>query len=276
MNQEIIKLLLAPFSFEEVKAKIQVYSNDKTKGMAVFYLDSRAIQKRLDETVGTYKWANQYSPWQNNAQICGISIFNEERNEWVTKHDGAENSDIEATKGGLSDAFKRAAVLWGIGRYLYQIDGVWVEVEPRGKGYVIKENQKGRLKATYEAAVKNLFGVAANNPTAGNQSATQPTAPSTPQNAISNPPQPTSPLSNDKQAPLALVPPLYKIHSIKPSGKGSQLLELCDCSSGEIKSAYVKAGQQGIVVGKNIQNVHLEEKEGTFGKYNLLASYQAA
>ena len=38
---------------------------------------------------------------------------------WVTKSDGAEDSTIEAVKGAYSDSFKRAAVKWGIARYLY-------------------------------------------------------------------------------------------------------------------------------------------------------------
>lgn len=45
----------------------------------------------------------------------------------VTKWDGAENTDVEAVKGGLSDSMKRAAVQWGIGRYLYQLEEGWAE-----------------------------------------------------------------------------------------------------------------------------------------------------
>jgi len=52
---------------------------------------------------------------------------------------GAENSDIEPVKGGLSDSFKRAAVQWGIGRYLYSLGAVWVDVEQRGKNVYITE-----------------------------------------------------------------------------------------------------------------------------------------
>lgn len=43
--------------------------------------------------------------------------------------DGAENTDIEPVKGGLSDAYKRAAVKWGIGRYLYDMEAAWVDVD---------------------------------------------------------------------------------------------------------------------------------------------------
>ena len=315
MKQNISKLL-SPFPYEEVDAKIQVVSNDKTKGMAVFYLDSRAIQKRLDEAIGPLNWSNHYSSWQDKAQICGISIFNEERGEWVTKHDGAENSDIEAIKGGLTDAFKRAAVLWGIGRYLYQIDGCWVEIEQRGKGSYIKDNQQNRLKAVYEAAVKKIFAAAANSfgasgegkvsaaernpaqpqgavlaerstpvqgkPRTANSQAAPPasaSAPITTPESNNNEQKPTSisqaPVREVKSASAAPSAFEFKVHSVKPSGKSSQLLELCD-GDGEITSAYVKSGEQGIAVGAYLRNVRIEEKTGAYGKYSLIAGYELA
>ncbi len=157
MNQEIIKQLRAPFPFEQVEAKVQVTNGDKTKGLIVFYLDARAVQERLDTVLGPFGWRNEYKPWQDKAQICGLSIYNAERSEWTTKYDGADNSDIEAIKGGLTDAFKRSAVLWGVGRYLYQMDGMWAEVEQHGKGSYIKDNQQGKLKTEYD--IKNKKAV---------------------------------------------------------------------------------------------------------------------
>ena len=68
--------------------------------------------------------------------MCGISIRVPRENgatEWVTKWDGAENTDIEAVKGGLSGAMKRAAVQWNIGRYLYNLEEGWVEVSDKGQ-----------------------------------------------------------------------------------------------------------------------------------------------
>ena len=139
--EEIIRRLREPFNGREIEWKIQVTSQDKQRGMAVAYMDARAVQKRLDETVGPFNWKNVYSLWHDNSQICGISIFYDERKEWVTKFDGAENSDFEPIKGGLSDSFKRAASVWGIGRYLYEMEGIWVEIEARGKSFLIKQNE---------------------------------------------------------------------------------------------------------------------------------------
>jgi len=89
--------------------------------LAIPYINNRAIQQRLDDVLGADRWQNTYQPAPNGAgTLCGISVKTE--TEWVTKWDGAENTDIEAIKGGLSNAMKRAAVQWGIGRYLYQLE----------------------------------------------------------------------------------------------------------------------------------------------------------
>ena len=74
--EEMIKKLREPFSSKEIDWKIQVTTQDKSKGMAVVYMDARAVQKRLDEVVGAFNWKNVYSLWHDNSQICGISIFN--------------------------------------------------------------------------------------------------------------------------------------------------------------------------------------------------------
>lgn len=279
MKQEIVKLLGKPFHYDDVKAKIQTLNGDKTQGMAVFYVDSRAIQNRLDEVVGTFNWKNQFSPWSDKAQICGISIFDEARGEWITKFDGADNTEFEAIKGGLSDAFKRSAVQWGIGRYLYRVGSVWVNVEQRGKGHYIKDDQLPKLKTMYEAALKRIFGNdAVQKPPAGNDNSSatqQPIAPQ--QNTAVKPtqPAPQQPAGN-KQAPPETIPPgHFRIHSVKPSGKESQLLEMCD-DGGEIVSAYVRLGVKGIAAGAVLRNVKIEEKSNAFKKFKMLAQYEVA
>ena len=72
---------------------------------------------------------------KKKAQLCGISIWDSEKEGWVTKWDGADDTAIEPIKGGLSGAMKRAAVQWGIGQYLYDIDDMWVDIVPYGKSY---------------------------------------------------------------------------------------------------------------------------------------------
>jgi len=259
-HEEIIKRLREPFTAKEIEWKIQVTTQDKSKGMAVAYLDARAVQKRLDEVVGPFNWKNVYSLWHDNSQICGISIFHAERGEWIVKFNGAENSSVDPIKGGLSDSFKRAATTWGVGRYLYEMEGVWVEIETKGKSSVIKQNQMGKLEAEYNAAVKRIFGSAAPKQQSAPVQQAQPPAATVGTNAAPSAGNPNSD---------------FKVQSVKPSGKSSQVLELI-AGSGEVVTAYIKAGDQSIVNGSNLREVRLERKTSSFGEYNLITQYKAA
>ena len=270
-HEEIIKRLQEPFASKDVEWKIQVTTQDKTRGMAVAYLDARAVQKRLDEVVGPFNWKNVYSLWHDNSQICGISIYNAERNEWVTKFDGAENSDIEPIKGGLSDALKRAASAWGIGRYLYEMDDIWVEVEANEKTTDIRENQMGKLEAEYNAAVNKIFGS-----TPEQQAAPVPAAPPAKTAPTSAAPPSSAALADTSTASLVENSANdFKVQSIKPSGKASQLLELIG-GTGEVITAYIKASDQVIAVGSHLRGVQMERKNSSFGEYNLITDYKAA
>ncbi len=92
---------------------------------------------------------------KNNAsQICTISIYDDSLKEWISKSDGAELSNYSPIKGGLSDAFKRAAVKWGIGRYLYEITPVWVNVYMRGDKIYIQDDEMPKLQQRYITFLK--------------------------------------------------------------------------------------------------------------------------
>ena len=140
MDLNILKDFFRP---DEIEFRVGATNRDKTKGIALAYVTNRAIQNRLDEVCGPENWRNEYKPWKDKAQLCGISI--KVGDEWITKWDGGTDSisrqegDYDmCIKGGLSGAMKRAAVQWGIGRYLYDIPNVWVEIVPVGKSYKFK------------------------------------------------------------------------------------------------------------------------------------------
>lgn len=272
MNQDTIKQLREPFPFAEVEAKVQVMTADKAKGMVVFYLNGRAIQSRLDEVIGPFNWKNQFTAWHEKAQLCGIAILNEDRNEWIGKFDGAECSDIEPIKGGLSDSFKRAACMWGIGRYLYEIDGVWCEVEQKGKSTIIKQSEHGKLEKAYNAAVAKIFGTYPNqSATSGTQTSSAPA----PKPSKTQKPTPATQPS-ESTSPSPSTPSVdYTIKSVKPCGKGSQLLELID-NTGAVTAAYVRAGDKSIATGSRLHNVEMEQKSGSYGAYNLINNYRLA
>jgi len=135
--------LKAPFPPERVSWRVGSTNKEKTKGMALCYIDARDVMDRLDAVCGPAGWQNTY-PHANGKTVCAIGI--KVGDEWIWKSNGAGDSDIEAEKGALSDAFKRAAVQWSIGRYLYDVESPWVEIEPFGKSYKIKETEYRRLR----------------------------------------------------------------------------------------------------------------------------------
>ncbi len=143
------KKLCEPFPPDRVSWRVGSTSGDKTRGLALGYIDARDVMQRLDEVVGPENWQCRYSHAENKT-VCEIGILiprHEDMPEWVWKADGAGDTDFEAEKGALSDAFKRAAVRWGIGRYLYDLPAEWVHIEPAGKSYRIKEHELKRLTA---------------------------------------------------------------------------------------------------------------------------------
>lgn len=125
-----------PFPPDRISWRIGSTSRDKKKGLALAYIDARDVMQRLDEVCGPANWQCDY-PHAGQKTVCRIGI--RINGEWIWKSNGAGDTDIESEKGALSDAFKRAAVLWGIGQYLYDLDSPWVElnsVERDGKVYV--------------------------------------------------------------------------------------------------------------------------------------------
>lgn len=158
-TREMQAALAKPFAPEDLEWRLQNTIEETMRGMAVPYVTNRAIQNRLDEVCGPENWYNEFKPWHSNgkkdAQLCGIAIYFEGKG-FITKWDGAEDSDIEPIKGGLSDSMKRAAYQWGIGRVLYSLDTVWVDIERRGRSYVIKASERKKLDDAYLNALKKL------------------------------------------------------------------------------------------------------------------------
>lgn len=139
-----LKELANPFPETDITWRIQHAGkkNGKLWARVLAYVTNRAIMERLDQVVGPGNWQNQFREWQGTAQLCGISIHIAD--EWVTKWDGAGQTDIESIKGGLSDSMKRAAVQWGIGRYLYNMPKtIWANIHENGKyPGVLKDGEK--------------------------------------------------------------------------------------------------------------------------------------
>lgn len=99
----------------------------KATGLTLLlYKDARCDMNVLDETVGPLNWKREHTRDNRN---CIVSIYDEDKKEWIGKEDTGTESNTEADKGLASDSFKRACVNWGIGRELYTAPFIWVKKE---------------------------------------------------------------------------------------------------------------------------------------------------
>jgi len=134
--EDMIKLLASPFDAKSISWRVGAVYDGKAIPLA--YLTSRDVMQRLDDACGAGGWQCRY-PFEG---CCEISILID--GNWITKTNGADQTNIEGVKGQYSGAFKRAAVLWGIGRYLYDIPNIWMPIENKKftPATLIKLNEK--------------------------------------------------------------------------------------------------------------------------------------
>lgn len=130
---KIMVALAAPFDPSQIHWRPGSTTKDKTRCMALAYVDARDVMNRLDEVAGPEAWTDRMER-VGDAYICHIGLWLPTNDQavdfhWVFKSDSAGETQIESAKGGASDAFKRAAVKWGIGRYLYALDSPWVDYD---------------------------------------------------------------------------------------------------------------------------------------------------
>lgn len=143
----ILDKLAAPFPPDAVSWRVGSTTADKSKGMALAYLDARDVMGRFDEVCGGFGWSSRHEVSPDGKKVtCHIGVRNPETGEWVWKSDGAGETDVEGEKGSYSDSLKRSAVAWGVGRYLYGLASPWVELEQRGRTHVIKASEQPKLR----------------------------------------------------------------------------------------------------------------------------------
>jgi hypothetical protein len=131
----ITEQLSAPFPPEAIHWRSQqVFERDgRYSALALAYIDARDVMDRLDEVCGPCGWQDSYVETPKGRVICSLSILCGD-GEWISKSDGAGDTAVEGEKGGISDAFKRAGVKWGIGRYLYALGNVYAPCEANKRG----------------------------------------------------------------------------------------------------------------------------------------------
>ncbi|UYI79672.1 MAG: Rad52/Rad22 family DNA repair protein [Fusobacterium varium] len=141
--KEMMNKLQEPFEESEIEFRVGATNSDKTKGMALAYVQARAIQNRLDNLFGVDGWSVSYKEITAGF-ICSLSV--KINDKWITKEDGAAITEFESVKGGISSAFKRVASSgFGIGRYLYNAKNMWFPIKQQGKGYIFITEPKLEL-----------------------------------------------------------------------------------------------------------------------------------
>lgn len=132
MKASDLPKLAAPFPKEDIHWRAQTVTREGNKALALAYVDARDVMERLDIVCGPEGWQTEHADAGGGRLVCRIGILVD--GEWIWKSDGAGATDVEADKGAFSDAFKRAAVPWGVARYLYGLGNTYVPCEAKDTG----------------------------------------------------------------------------------------------------------------------------------------------
>lgn len=299
--QKIYEQLRMPFAAQDVDWRVQRVTSDKANGLIVAYLNARAIQTRMDEVVGPGNWKAEFYPWHAvehngkrfDSQLCTISIYDDERQIWVPKTDGAEDTDYEPVKGGLSDSYKRAAVQWCVGRYLYNLPTpIFAHVRQAGKTYVIADGEYPKLMKIHDDLVIRMFGKDALERARQQSHAriwqgTLSPAASSGANAASAAPESSGPqmkrtdaeqkAANAGNRAIVLAGPRYTVTRVLPRKFRSVDALIVDIQKedGDILTAFVLNPDTALQPGSILTNARFKRKAGTNDKLSfiILESY---
>lgn len=139
MDKKIFEQLAAPFPVKDIEWRIAqsgFKQNDEPWAKCLAYVNARAIMDRLDAIVGHENWSHEFTPFsigEHHGAKCRLSITDRMEARPIVHEDVCDASDIEPLKGAVSGALKRAAVHFGIGRYLYDLDEGWAIFSDQGR-----------------------------------------------------------------------------------------------------------------------------------------------
>lgn len=146
--KSVKQLEMEEIKFRNLRAdelEVRVGERKNGKMTLLVYKDARVDANILDETVGQFGWACQFKE-EKGTLFAGIALKSED-GTWIWKWDAGAPSNFEKEKGEASDAFKRAAFKWGIGRGLYTAPKIRVdESNATHKVSYINYDEKGRIK----------------------------------------------------------------------------------------------------------------------------------
>ena len=214
--------LAKPFDPSEVELKVQATTQDRKRGMVVAYVDARTVMDRLDAVIGPGNWRDSYYVSTDKEVggkrvvevVCLLGVRAQEGGEWIEKQDVGEGDTLKAA---TSDALKRAAVKFGVGRYLYKLPKVWADLDERGQ---IKD---------YEAVKARLLS--------GGATSHEPERPVSSRNTGA---ASTASGGNDpKRGPIGFILRLARKHAAEGESEHQVALELASaCFGREVKRLF--------------------------------------
>ncbi len=141
LTREQLEQLRKPFPASKISFKCQTKPNEKGNSLVVAYIDARDVMERLDDVMGP-DWSDRYEKAGTaKGLVCYLTICG------VTRADvGDDDNENEPVKSAYSDAFKRAAVKFGVGRFLYDLPKMWAKAKPAGKSFVLEDGEIERLR----------------------------------------------------------------------------------------------------------------------------------
>lgn len=153
MNRIIEWDLLTP---EDIEVRVATTRNGKTT--LLLFQDSRCAMRALDKQFGNFGWQMDYKVVGD--QIYGtLSIYDEEKDIWVSKSDTGDKSNISEDKGQSSDILKRCIVRWGYARELYTAPKIVVDDDGYGcSGYKVSEISYDGNRKIIHLVLVNRFG----------------------------------------------------------------------------------------------------------------------
>ncbi len=153
--KEIGAALAAPFDAKDIEFRPQgrPFDSKGKKWIRVLtYIDARAVQDWLDAIVGLENWSFDFTP----ISVAGSALMAAKGTltiHGISKSDIGDAGNTEQSKSTVSDALKRAGVMFGIGRYLYDLPDAYAQCDEKGQ---ILKDEFDKLKANYTKATQLL------------------------------------------------------------------------------------------------------------------------
>jgi hypothetical protein len=130
---DIADRLAEPFDPAEIRWKPAAVSGNRA--LAIAFIDARTVMQRLDDVLGVTGWTDAYKFLPDGSCVCKLTCLIGDR--WISKVDVGGPSEQEdegdRRKAAISDALKRCAVKFGVGRFLYRLPRTWVSYDPQSR-----------------------------------------------------------------------------------------------------------------------------------------------